>query len=87
MSINSFQERLRILISYIGLTEDEFKGEIKLFYSKMDIEEKDKISKKRHVSRVFSGKFNNIQAKIFHEVSGLREQDFIIELEKWLMST
>ncbi len=32
-------------------------------------------------------KFNNIQAKIFHEVSGYGEQEFVAELSEWLIST
>ena len=32
-------------------------------------------------------KFNNIQARIFREVKGLNEKDFVLELSKWLKST
>ena len=32
-------------------------------------------------------KFNNIQAKIFREIKGLDEKEFVSELSKWLKST
>lgn len=32
-------------------------------------------------------KFNNIQAKIFREVSGFDEQGFVVALRKWVTST